>query len=110
MAKAVTYVGKDLEAMDFAENYHRWILSEFSPYLGRRIVEVGAGTGGFSKLLLAAKPDQLTLVEPSRMFDELIENLTAKTDARTPIVNYHNSTFRLATEHIAETRPESIVR
>ena len=108
MASAVTYVGKDLEAMDFAENYHRWILREFSPYLGRRIVEVGAGTGGFSKLLLDVKPDQLTLIEPSRMFDELIENLNAKTDART-IVNYHNTTFRLVTEHIADVRPDTIV-
>jgi hypothetical protein len=29
----VEYVGKDLEAMDFAENYHRWILDVFRPYL-----------------------------------------------------------------------------
>jgi hypothetical protein len=48
------YFGKDLEAMSFANNYHRWILSEFLPYLGSSVAEVGAGTGSFSSLILEA--------------------------------------------------------
>src|SRR5262245_64262961 len=46
------YPGRELEFMDLAVNYHRWILERLRPYLGRRIVEVGAGTGAFSQLLL----------------------------------------------------------
>jgi 2-polyprenyl-3-methyl-5-hydroxy-6-metoxy-1,4-benzoquinol methylase len=42
----------DLEIMDVARNYQAWIYSRFSPYLGRRIVECGAGIGNFTKLLL----------------------------------------------------------
>ena len=46
------YPGKELEAMSFAANYHRWIVDEFKPFLGRTAVEVGAGRGDLSALLL----------------------------------------------------------
>ena len=72
---AVEYVGKDLEAMDFAERYHRWIVDLMRPHLGADVVEVGAGTGSFSRLLLEEGPRRLTLVEPSEMFDSLRANL-----------------------------------
>lgn len=71
----VEYVGKDLEAMDFAENYHRWILELFRPFIGKRLVEVGAGTGSFSKLLVETNPESLTLIEPSDMFEGLRESV-----------------------------------
>jgi hypothetical protein len=45
--KIPQYFGKDLEAMSFARNYHKWILSEFLPFLGSSVAEVGAGTGNF---------------------------------------------------------------
>ena len=37
-----------------ARNYCRWILDFFAPYLGKRVVEIGAGIGTFSQLLLNA--------------------------------------------------------
>ncbi|HKX84996.1 MAG TPA: hypothetical protein VJL58_12310, partial [Pyrinomonadaceae bacterium] len=70
----VEYVGKDLEAMDFAVAYHKWILDLMRPFLGSDIVEVGAGTGSFSELLLTTQPSSLALVEPSAMFDLLEKN------------------------------------
>lgn len=73
---SVEYIGKDLEAMDFAERYHRWILDLMLPYMGVDIVEVGAGTGSFSRMLLSTRPSSLTLVEPSKMFDSLEANLS----------------------------------
>jgi hypothetical protein len=45
---ARSYPGRELEAMSFAINYHRWILGLLTPYLGGRVVEVGAGAGSFS--------------------------------------------------------------
>ena len=51
MADAAAYAGRDLESMSFARNYHRWILDTFAPYLGTRLVEVGAGSGSFSRLI-----------------------------------------------------------
>lgn len=65
MSEKFEYAGRDLEAMAFAERYHRWILDVLRPYVGRRVVEVGAGTGSFSELLAGLRPDSLTLVEPS---------------------------------------------
>jgi 16S rRNA A1518/A1519 N6-dimethyltransferase RsmA/KsgA/DIM1 with predicted DNA glycosylase/AP lyase activity len=58
------YFGRDLEAMSFAVNYHRWIIREFKPYLGRRAAEVGAGAGNFTALLLEHL-DAVTAFEPS---------------------------------------------
>jgi len=70
------YFGKDLEAMSFAKNYHRWILSHFIPYLGNSAAEVGAGTGNFSKLLLQTNISRLVAFEPSEnMFSLLKKNL-----------------------------------
>lgn len=52
--------------MDEARGYHRWILRYFLPFLGDRIIELGAGTGSFAEGLLEAhKPTQLTLYEPA---------------------------------------------
>lgn len=63
---AFTYSGEELDALAGARNYYRWIVRRFSPYLGRRVVEVGAGIGTFAEHLLEAAPGtELTLVEPA---------------------------------------------
>lgn len=46
------YFGRDLEAMSFARNYHRWILHHFGKRIAGRVAEVGAGSGNFSEELL----------------------------------------------------------
>lgn len=42
---------RDLEIMEQARNYHRWIVSQFDEHLGNRILEVGAGIGTYTDLL-----------------------------------------------------------
>jgi SAM-dependent methyltransferase len=71
------YVGKDLEAMSFAINYHTWIINIFKPYIGSIVAEVGAGTGNISKLLLETDIiNELILFEPSEsMYTLLNDNL-----------------------------------
>lgn len=69
-----TYFGRDLEAMSFANNYHNWIIDEFRPYFGSEVAEVGAGTGNFSKLLVAADIKHLVAFEPSANMYPLLEN------------------------------------
>jgi SAM-dependent methyltransferase len=65
-SQAFTYSGEELDALAEARNYYGWIARRFAPYLGRRIVEVGAGIGTFAEHLRAAAPDaRLTLVEPA---------------------------------------------
>jgi 2-polyprenyl-3-methyl-5-hydroxy-6-metoxy-1,4-benzoquinol methylase len=70
------YEGRELESMWVAKNYRRWILSRLDPFLGQRIVEVGAGDGSFSELLLERKPQSLTAIEPSaNMYPLLVKKL-----------------------------------
>jgi SAM-dependent methyltransferase len=104
MSEKPGYVGKDLEAMSFAVNYHRWILSLFEPYLGSRIVEVGAGTGSFSELLLELEFNSLSLVEPSTgMYQQLLRNL------RLFDVKTYNHVFAQVAPEIRALRPDSII-
>jgi len=61
-----TYSGEELDALGEARNYYGWIVSRFAPYLGPRIVEVGAGIGTFTAVLLERRPDaRVTAIEPA---------------------------------------------
>ncbi len=104
----VVYRGRDLEAMSFADNYHRWILRIFRPYLGTRLVEVGAGSGNFSELLLETPAASLDLVEPSEaMYLRLEERVKGLGDAR---VQAHHATFDAVSERLrSSVAPDSII-
>ena len=109
MTDDLAYVGKDLEAMSFAVNYHRWILQIFEPYLGVRIVEVGAGTGSFSELLLELRLESLSLVEPS---EAMIIQLRNRMDKLNPSfsVKIHQAIFKQVAGQIRLTdQPDSIL-
>lgn len=105
----VSYEGTDLESMSFAVNYHRWILELFAPYMGSRLVEVGAGTGSFSELILERGPESLTLVEPSpEMFARL--DARARAWAVAADVETRNAVFAAVAEEVAaRRRPDSII-
>lgn len=82
-----TYASQELDALAGAVNYYRWIVRRFAPYLGPRIVEVGAGIGTFAGHLRAAAPDaRLTLVEPA---ENNVPHLRARfaDDARARVVH-----------------------
>lgn len=53
MKTPIAYDGAELDAMRWAKRYHRAILRHFAPYLGRRVVEVGAGIGNFAEAILS---------------------------------------------------------
>ncbi len=105
----LVYVGRDLEAMSFAVNYHQWILQIFSPFIGTRIVEVGAGTGSFSEMLLRKNIESMSMVEPSaEMYKTLGERMSGlKTGVQ---IETYNSIFINIAEHIKSSQqPDSIV-
>lgn len=60
------YTGTELEAMELARNYHRWILDFFRPYIRGTVVEIGAGIGTVSELLAEYAPAQLRCYEPAK--------------------------------------------
>src|SRR5579864_3975983 len=79
------YSGTELDALGAARNYYQSILAYFSPYVGKRVVEVGAGIGTFSDCLLnCAKVTELTLIEPSdTLFPILRQRFAGETRVKT---------------------------
>lgn len=59
------YVGTELYALAEAKNYYRWVVSQFAPFLGKRVIEIGAGIGTFSlSILTHTTVSELVMVEP----------------------------------------------
>ncbi len=83
------YDGRDLEAMSFAPNYHAWILSLFSGFIGKRLAEVGAGSGNVTELLRKGDVQEIVAIEPS---DEMYERLVVSV-ANDPRVTTKNDFF-----------------
>jgi SAM-dependent methyltransferase len=72
--------------MSAAVNYHRWILDEFEPFLGKIVAEVGAGIGSVSQLILERPIERLFAFEPSRNMFPALEKLL-KDEPRAEAVN-----------------------
>src|ERR1017187_9303534 len=83
MSHAVNTAGTgnfEFEALLSAENYRRALVREFTPYLGNRVVEVGAGIGQMTELFARVPGVTTTLaVEPdpkyARQFRLRLPNL-----------------------------------
>ncbi|MBU0975328.1 MAG: class I SAM-dependent methyltransferase [Patescibacteria group bacterium] len=78
MKKSIKYFGRDLEAMSYATRYYQWILKECLPFIQGDIVEIGAGSGTFTRILLENKFSNITAVEPSKNMFELLKQNTSK--------------------------------
>lgn len=85
MISKAEYTGRDLEAMSFAKNYHKWIMQEFKQYLGYSVAEVGAGTGNFTNLLLE-HVNTLIAFEPSKKMYSLLQERFAE-NPKVQIIN-----------------------
>jgi glycosyltransferase involved in cell wall biosynthesis len=53
-----------LQNMKRLQRYNRWIFSKFRPFLGRKVLEIGSGTGNITKFLLDRDLVIATDVEP----------------------------------------------
>jgi len=73
------YDGGELAAMVEAHNYYDWLLSYFGAHLKGRVIEVGAGIGTLSRLILRFQDvRQLTAVEPAaNLFPMLLQQIGA---------------------------------
>jgi SAM-dependent methyltransferase len=63
---ALHYEGDELNALEQAKNYYDWLVHEFGPALNGKILEVGAGTGTLSEILLTRPCERLICLEPAR--------------------------------------------
>lgn len=109
MSQEIIYPGRDLEAMSFALNYHKWILQIFAPHLGRRVIEVGAGSGSFSELLLTHNLDSLAVIEPSTDMYKLLQGYLQQAVTNTQII-FRQALFRTVAEELkALQQPDSVI-
>lgn len=66
------YFGKDLEDLTAANNYYKWIIEIFRPFLGNTVAEIGAGNGNFTNFLVEEKIKKIFAFEPSNnMYTQL---------------------------------------
>lgn len=66
------YIADDLDSMANAVNYYSWLIDIFGDYIDGHVLEVGAGSGTFSKFLLdKSKCQKLSTVEPAKEVFEL---------------------------------------
>lgn len=80
MTQKNRYAGTELEALRSAVNYYRWIIEEIQSYLHGHGVEIGAGCGTVSRLLLDTALQSLCCIEPDeRLVTELQATLPLST-------------------------------
>jgi SAM-dependent methyltransferase len=108
MNERFVYPGRELEAMSLAVNYHRWIFQSMRPYLGSRLVEVGAGRGSFSELILERPAETLALVEPSKLMYEQLRERLLGLKPRVPVRTYNATFSEVADEIKAAHHPDTI--
>ena len=77
---------EDIECLAASKHFFDWVLDEFEPFLGDRILEVGAGTGTITRKLLERYPENsIVALEPAdNMFAQLepFAALTPRISAR----------------------------
>lgn len=85
MPSDFAYSGTELDALAAAPNYYRFISRRFAPYVGARVVEVGAGIGTFAEhLIRESAPRELVLVEPAvNNFPTLRDRFAGRPGVRT---------------------------
>ncbi len=85
MTSPFNYSGVELDSLALAQNYYAWVLRQFAPYLGPRVVEVGAGIGTFSEFLLRAQiVKELIAIEPAaNTFPHLARRFAGDSRVRT---------------------------
>lgn len=100
------YEGVDLEAMMLADNYYSWIASTIEPYVGKKVVEVGAGVGSFSKFTDSLKPEAMLLVEPSKNTFRILKENTKSFDTPTKTVNGYLTTHA---DEVKKFQPDTFI-
>jgi phospholipid N-methyltransferase len=68
------YSGKELEMMSFARNYYRWMMSYFAPFTGEHVIEIGAGCGNVTDMLIRHGAKHIIAMEPSDNMYTILED------------------------------------
>jgi SAM-dependent methyltransferase len=100
------YCGWEFSSLAKASNYYSWIFDTFSPSLQGRCLEIGSGTGNFTRFLTTSPSiEVLTCLEPSFSFSS---SLAEKLRDFPGIAVIGTTVEEYLSEH-GETRFDSIV-
>src|SRR6187551_3805073 len=113
----IPYVGDELELFSHALNWKATLRRQISPFLGRRVLEVGAGIGTTTRMLCNGTQDRWVCLEPdapmARLLAVQVENgeLPACCEVFAGTVAYVTEEFDslifiVVLEHIPEDRAE----
>jgi SAM-dependent methyltransferase len=112
----VRYAGKELDLFDGARNWKAYWSSLVRPYLTGRVLEVGAGIGSNTKLLLTPGVERWTVLEPDpaqlaearrRLGDgDPIDYAEGTVSRLSPGACYDAILYADVLEHIADDREE----
>jgi SAM-dependent methyltransferase len=73
-----TYVGSELDLFGAAVNWKSYVRRQVARYLGRDVLEVGAGHGGTTRMLCDGRADRWTCLEPdASLADRLLAAISA---------------------------------
>ncbi len=73
-----TYIGTELDLFAAAVNWKSYVRQQLIPYLGRDVLEVGAGHGGTTRVLCDGQADRWVCLEPdATLADRLIAAIGA---------------------------------
>ncbi len=56
-------------SMEFVDNYNKWILSKFKPYMGKHFLEIGTGQGNFKKMFSAFSDSYVSIDIDDKVID-----------------------------------------
>ena len=71
----VPYPGKELELFATAMVWKQYLARHIKPFLGKRVLEVGAGVGGTTRVLIPFSTGEWWCLEPDRKLAGAIERL-----------------------------------
>jgi 2-polyprenyl-3-methyl-5-hydroxy-6-metoxy-1,4-benzoquinol methylase len=94
----------DLETMGAAVNYRRWMFRRIERFLGRRILEVGAGIGNFTELLLDRE-----LVVATDIHQDCVAYLSRRFTGRTGVIALQMNAADPALVQLARYNLDTIV-
>jgi SAM-dependent methyltransferase len=71
------YIGTELDLFSTAEHWKSYVRRQVRPYLGSRVLEVGAGHGGTTRILCDGSASRWVCLEPdSTLADRLIASIS----------------------------------
>lgn len=103
-AQALTEIPFELQLLAHARNYQHWVSRTIQPFLGKRILEVGAGTGNMSQWLPVR--DRLILTEADPTLFQLLNELAPAGLKADPRVTF--SRWKMAEDGSAEMKKENL--